>query len=163
EVDVALNVADGGVADHVFDMHIRSLRHDDVNIERLGVGVVLREVEPVMPVPHAVFGIARNHYRTAGRMNRHTVDARLLARDLDGDLRLRLHIYAELADETVDLDVLDVEAAPGTGDPVIVASGGRQDEERSHEGASQNRFPLTGHDRKPSSGRCVPRLHEADM
>src|SRR5262249_29153323 len=107
--------------------------------------------------------VTGNDERTAGRMHRHVVDALFLAGDLDRDLRLRLHVDPELADDAVDLEVLRIEAAPRPADPAIVAGGGRQDEERGYEGASQNGFPLTGHDQMPSSGRCVPRLHGTDM
>src|SRR5262252_8827821 len=105
EVKIALGVADGGITDQVVDMHVCALRHDDMDIECLRVAVVFGEIEPVVPVPHAVFLVARDDELTAGGVDREVVNATLLAGDLDRYLRLRLDVDAKPPDQAVDLEI----------------------------------------------------------
>ncbi len=54
EMHIAERIADGGIADHVADIDIGALRHDDMNIEILGAVVHFVKVEPVLPVPDRI-------------------------------------------------------------------------------------------------------------
>src|SRR6185437_9913966 len=121
----AVGVADGRVADQVFDADIAALGHRHLDEQLAGVIVTdVREVEPLLPVPdvEALDVAARNAQLIAFLLDRQAAHHLAGAGNVDPH-RAVLHVHLDGADDVVDAQRPGVEALGRPHDPAGVRPG----------------------------------------